>query len=346
MRGRAAEYQQASGINSARFVGSRVLCMSMRRSFIAIVFALMSAGFPATAQTHTTPRTVPYFEFHNSFWLNLHQTLFCQASTSIADEVPAKSSAWELALKFYKDHFTGHSLLFDPQLVEVNNWLATQPDEGKILDPSGLPPDLPPDLGKILQAAAGTYRIQWVTASSQNELWITKMEAGINALAPSIVPQLEAALGMPWPQQPIRVDVSNCVREIGGAYTTDDPPHTTISSRDEKNQNIAGVEIMFHEATHTMAGKTERAISSECAAQKKDCRDLWHAVLFYTVGNAMKNSLPKDEKATFVPYAYRFGLYNRGAWKIYRIALEKDWQPCLDGKTAFADAVRSLVRDI
>lgn len=52
------------------------------------------------------------------------------------------------------------------------------------------------------------------------------------------------------------------------------------------------------------------------------------------------------KKQGFVPYAYRFGLYNHGAWKSYRIALEKDWQPYLDGKIAFAEAIRALVRDI
>lgn len=287
--------------------------MSMRRSFIAIVFVLIFLSIPAIAQTHATPRTVPYFEFHNNFWLNLHQTLFYEASTdSTANEVSAKSSAWALALKFYKDHFKGRSLLFDLQLVQINDWLATQPDDGSILDLSGFPPDLLPDpsrdLGKILQAAAEPYRHQWIAASAQNELWIKKMEPRINALAPSIVPQLEAELGMPWPQKPIRVDVSNYVRELGEAYTTDDPPHTTISSGNPQNQDIAGIEILFHEATHTMSGKIERSLSSECATQKKNCRDLWHAVLFYTVGSALKNSFPADEKARFrsirVPFRF------------------------------------------
>ena len=33
-----------------------------------------------------------------------------------------------------------------------------------------------------------------------------------------------------WPAYPLRVDVSYFVAEAGGAYTTDDPPHTTLSS--------------------------------------------------------------------------------------------------------------------
>ena len=167
------------------------------------------------------------------------------------------------------------------------------------------------------------------------------MEPKAVAIAPMVVPRLEAELGAAWPEKPVRIDVSDYVREIGEAYTTDYPPHTTISSRNSQNQDIAGLEIIFHEASHTMSRKIEDSLSIECAAQKKNCGDLWHAVLFYTVGNAVKQSLPAEP--TFVPYAYRFGLYNHGAWKVYRIALEKEWQPYLDGKTEFTDTIRALV---
>ena len=314
----------------------------MRRILTAITFALMFAGIPALAQTRQSQRTAPYFEFHSNFWLNLHQTLFFEATGKSAPTDGSQNSPWELAVKFYKDHYSGHSLLFDPELVRINDWLATQAYDGHNLDTSGLPTDI----GKVLQSASENYRSKWITANSNNESWIKIMEPKINAIAPNVVPQLEAELRMPWPENPIRVDVSDYVRAIGEAYTTDNPPHTTISSRNPQNQDIAGLEIMFHEASHTMSRKIEEALSTECAAQKKNCGDLWHAVLFYTVGNAIKQALPTDQKPTFVPYAYRFGLYNHGAWKVYRMALEKDWQPYLDGKIEFADAIRALVNDL
>ena len=314
----------------------------MRRIFAAIAFILMLAGISALAQIRSTQRTAPYFEFHSNFWVNLHQALFFEAATEPPKEDSSKNSSWDLAIKFYKDHFKGRSLLFDTELIRINDWLATQPDDGHSLDISGLSPDV----GRVLQSAAEIYRTRWITANSNNERWIKDTEPQINAIAPIVVPRLESDLGMAWPEKPIRIDVSDYVRQIGEAYTTNNPPHTTISSRNPENQGVAGVEIAFHEASHTMSRKVEESLSAECAVQKKNCGDLWHAVLFYTVGNVVKQSLPVDQRPTFIPYAYRFGLYDHGAWKSYRIALEKDWQPYLEGKTEFKEAIHVLVSDL
>jgi hypothetical protein len=315
----------------------------MRRISALILLTLLAADISVLAQAPPTQRTTPYFKFHSSFWVNLHQRLFFEASNAPPSaEVSSKNSPWDLALKFYKDHYSGNSLLFDSQLIQINDWLATQPDDGSTLNISGLPADV----GKVLQSAAESYRLQWASVNSNDERWIKEMEPKATMLAPEVVPQLEAELGMPWPQELIRIDVSEYVREIGEAYTTDHPPHTTISSRSQENQDTAGLEIIFHEASHTMSRKIEKSLSSECAIKKKNCGDLWHAVLFYTVGNAVKRSLPADQKSDYVPYAYSFGLYNHGMWKAYRIALEKDWQPYLDGKVEFEDAIRALVRNL
>ena len=46
----------------------------------------------------------------------------------------------------------------------------------------------------------------------------------------------------------------------------------------------------------------------------------------------------------YMPYAYRFDVYSKGMEKD-RAALEQDWQPWLDGKVPFEEALRHLVRD-
>lgn len=251
-------------------------------------------------------------------------------------------AGWDLAREFYVKHFAGRSLLFDSKLVEINDWLATQADYGSSLDSSGPQPDL----AMILRSAAENYQSKWTTANSKNQLWIKTMEPQVVAIASTAVPLMEADFGMPWPHDPLRVDVSYEVHEIGEAYTTDHPPHTTISSSSPQNQGVAGLEILFHEAAHTMSRKIERALASECSLQKKECGDLWHALLFYTVGDVIKRSLPSAEQQSFTPYAYRFGLYNHRSWAIYRVALEKDWQPYLDGRAGFDSAIRALVTDL
>ena len=88
-----------------------------------------------------------------------------------------------------------------------------------------------------------------------------------------------------------------------------------------------------------------KAINEECAAQKvRAPRNLWHALIFYTTGELVRRELGMAGDAHYMPYAYRFDVYAKGMDKD-RAALERDWQPWLDGKVPFEDALRNLVRD-
>ena len=142
------------------------------------------------------------------------------------------------------------------------------------------------------------------------------------------------------------MDVCYYVPEIGHAYTTDDPPHTTFSSSALSLKGLSGLETLFHEASHSFADTMSNALFAECGAAKKNCGDLWHAVLFYTPGVEVRRALPVDEQAAFTPYAYKYGLYTRGDWPKYRVVLEKDWQKYLDGKIDFTSAIHAMVADL
>ena len=72
--------------------------------------------------------------------------------------------------------------------------------------------------------------------------------------------------------------------------------------------------------------------------------DLWHGIIFFTVDELVKRELHKDNDPRYQPYAYRFGVYDRG-WQNIRMALERDWQPYLDGKVDFGRAMAMLVAD-
>jgi hypothetical protein len=73
-------------------------------------------------------------------------------------------------------------------------------------------------------------------------------------------------------------------------------------------------------------------------------RNLWHALIFYTTGELVRRELGMSGDARYLPYAYRFDVYSKGMDKD-RAALERDWQPWLDGKVPFEEALRNLVRD-
>lgn len=299
---------------------------------------------------------MPLFDFHSSFWVNLHQLLFHEALQSLGKSdrrlqsdtpisapgmSPQDEATWNAAIRFYASHFGTRRQVFDGELIRINDALATQPDNGATMNPTGLPPDLV----AALQSAAPVYRKYWWAVHNQsNEHWIASQRDRVGQLGPGVAVAMTKDLHQQWPSVPVRVDVCYDVAEIGHAYTTD--PHTTLSSSAPTLQDLNGFELLFHEASHTFADTLTDALSAECRAQKRECGDLWHSVLFYTSGVEVRRKLSSDEQASFTPYAYRYGLYTRGDWPNDRQVLEKDWQKYLDGRVDFASAIRAMVTDL
>lgn len=137
-----------------------------------------------------------------------------------------------------------------------------------------------------------------------------------------------------------RVDVTEYAN-WAGAYTTLGPTHITVSSGNAGNQGDAALEILFHEASHSIAGKLRAALTDEAKAQNKlfRRREFWHAVLFYTTGEIVRRHLD-----SYTPYALKNGLYDR-AWAGAPEVLDTDWKPYLNGKIDLATAIRGVVMD-
>lgn len=297
-----------------------------------------------------------YFNFQDNFWINLHHTLCFEAKlratpvrpmdkvirlplpvTGFANE---EKQAWEKAVQYYVTTFSGHRLLFDRGLVAINNALADNEDPATLSDN----PDIPTALAAVLRAAGPVYRQHWWPAHLKaNQEWIASMRSRVDEMSPAVIPRLEELLQDKWPSAPDRFDVTYVVAEIGGAYTTEHPGHTTLASSEVDNTGPEGLETVFHEGAHLLTAHLEHALVQECRAQKKDCGDLWHAVQFFTVGEVVKAEFARRGTSNFIPYAYKFGLYERGRWSIFRVAMEKNWQPYLVGKTNFTMAIKNLV---
>src|SRR6516164_4255926 len=127
-------------------------CLISRELFLILFSFTAAAGSPSAN----------YFEFHNNFLMNLHHTLFREMVVGKMDEPTKKkiglvplsdaglseqeNQVWTSAIHFYSTTFAGRRLLFDAQLVTLNNSLGRQKDP-QILDPSGLPEDFVRCLG-------------------------------------------------------------------------------------------------------------------------------------------------------------------------------------------------------
>lgn len=326
-----------------------------------LLAALLTSPARVTAQERRpTTRTMPLFAFHSNFWVNLHQVLFHEAKLradkpdrglEIASPLAGagmsqqEAADWNAAVRFYAAHFGTHQQfgpLGDDQLIQINDGLARQPDNGAPLNPAGLPPEVVP----VLRSAAVIYRKYWWAAHDEsNENWVASQKERVQDLGPELASAMTRDLHQQWPAAPVRVDVCYYVVALGHALTTLRPPHITFSSSDPSNQDLSGFELLFHEASHTYADTLINALSAEGRARHKDVGDLWHSLLFYTSGVELRRSLPAPEQAGYTPYAYRYGVY-RGRWRNYRLILETDWQAYLDGRVDFNHAIHSMVADL
>lgn len=267
---------------------------------------------------------------------------------------PAVSADWLAAVRYYAANLAHRDLLFDDGMVMINTRLA-ELDSCADLSGKSAPAcasGFRPAMIQALEKAAPVYRQLWWPQHDQlNHEWIAAMTPLLRGLGRTLAAQLASVYQSPWPIGPIRVDVVSYGGPFG-AYTTLDPTHIIISSANSNNQGPWGFEVLFHEASHSLSRSVENGIIRECRARDIPIpRDLWHALLFYTTGELVKRAFANQAAShtpaspaaqSYMPYAYRNGLYQRG-WQDYERVLQAYWQPYLDGKTDFDHALGALV---
>jgi hypothetical protein len=210
---------------------------------------------------------------------------------------------------------------------------------------------LPPKITQVLDSAAPVYRAHWwLEQDRANRKWIAAVSPLVRNRGLELAQRLAEIYQTKWPAEKIRVDVSPYANSAG-AYTTLDPLRVTISSTDPRNQGNAAFEVLFHEASHGIAEPVQAAIVRECRQRDKPIpRDLWHALIFYTTGEVIRPVMTSAVTAAsgeapgeeYTPYAVREGLYTRG-WDAYLKLLTRFWQPYLEGKSTFDDAIARMV---
>ena len=335
----------------------------MRASHAISLALLLAISFvvPANlfAQADASIAPLPVFEFHSGFWLNLHHTLYRQARqlrtpglspvAPIGNLSATEQKAWDAAIAYYAQTYAGKDLLFSLDLVLIKNQLG---DFETCDDLAGLKKrtcdaGLPKRLTEVLDGAAPVYRAHlWADHDRANRRWIAAVAPLVRRSGVDLSHRLAEIYQTDWPRERIRVDVT-AFANASGAYTTLDPLRVTVASTDTRNQGPEALEILFHEASHGIADSVQNAILRECRQRDKPVpRDLWHALLFYTTGEIIRPTVVSSDqgpaKASYVPYAVREGLYKRG-WENYLRVLTDFWQPYLDGKTSFDDAIAHMV---
>ncbi len=289
------------------------------------------------------------FQFQGNFWVNLHDVLYRHAQAPqcpqgeldgecahVYDLTPADQAAWTAAVKWYAANLAKRSLFFDPEMVRINDVLANlAPDDN--LDHRGLPDGLV----DALRTAAPVFRkYYWPDQEYRNQRWLAAVTPKLKDYGSDVAQRLSTIYGMPWPAQPMRVDL---VMYAGptGAYATLNPLHLVISTANARNQGNYGLEILFLEASHVLVGKVQEGLARESRARNKPLpQDLWHALLFYTTGELFRRRLPG-----YTPYAEHNTLYRTPGWDRFHDLLERDWKPFLEGSTDRDAALAKLAAD-
>ena len=291
----------------------------------------------------------------------------------------AEQKAWEDAVSYYTANFVDKDLLFSGELVELKNQLSDFEDCDELSGRTKKFCDagLPPKLTQALESAAPVYRLHlWPDHDRANRRWILRVAPLVIEQGVGLSERLADIYQTRWPRQKIRVDVA-AYANWAGAYTTLDPLRVTIASLDSRNQGAEALEVLFHESSHGIAEPVQDAIIRECRQRDKAIpRDLWHALIFYTTGEVIRpvlassdatpagqldlrsatsaaesssNSSRENSRGSsateYTPYALREGLYQHG-WKNYLDVLQRFWQPYIEGRATFSDAIARMVSSL
>jgi hypothetical protein len=199
-----------------------------------------------------------------------------------------------------------------------------------------------------LNAAAPIYRAHtWPARQRDNDAWIARARGLVEEHGAAMSTALAKAYHITWPSEPLLVDA---VGEIGpnSAITHDGLPgfaaHTQAGAASPRSTGDAPLELLFHEAGHILSvgGRITAMIDEEAARQKLEApRDLWHQVMMYTPGVVAKRELANTGHPGYRTYGERYPAMPAAV----REAFERSWQPYLDGKTPFEQALHDLVRD-
>jgi hypothetical protein len=292
---------------------------------------------------------VASLQFHSAFWPNLHHTLYVAAWDRRAsgrrlagtfpepltgDLTPDERAAWEAAVAYYDRELASLDLLF-------SNRLAGSVRRAMI-EAGGTPGgNLEAAHREALGAAAPVYRKYWWPIHDRaNRAWIADVAPLTKEIAKEVTARLASLYQTPWFTEPVRVDIVRA-GNWQGAYTLNRPTHVTIASGDSDASGWNGVDVVFHEVSHTLILRIQHLIEAEARAAGKQPGTLWHALQFVMTGEVVREALAA-RKVDFTSYVYRTGLIDR-AWGTFRQPLEREWMPYIQGKISLEEAIKRLV---
>ena len=122
-----------------------------------------------------------------------------------------------------------------------------------------------------------------------------------------------------------------------------------MSVQDPAESGTGGLDVLFHEASHSIAdpnrGTIGGAIVAEAARLNRPAPDqFWHAVIMYTPGKLVED-VPTRSGTKYTMVWMQPGLFGQ-AWSRYYRALETHWLPYMQGTGTLETAIALCVEEI
>ena len=320
----------------------------------------VSLSASATTSDRSPVLTTPHFAFFSGFDANLNDSLIAAGLArkngkaelfGSGEEVPcfgalplSARAAWNRAVDYYAD------------VISPANWTDREQYLLRV-QIAGFDEEWKDEADRQFVEIARSFRkvatpayeaCRWKAQDAKNRRWIEELKPRLEADEAKIADRLAQLYGQPWTGLPIPVDVVEVVNWAGANSILRDSGggHLLISSSDA---GPAALETVFHESSHILMGRgapVRKALQSAAAAANYELpRDLWHVVLFYTTGEVVRSALASDGETGYTPMLNEIMARGDG-WQVYRLPLEKEWKPYVEGRKTLDRAAAGLIKAI
>jgi hypothetical protein len=300
------------------------------------VSAALIAAIVATVSANAQEK--PLFTFHSNAWLNLHHYVraVARGAPGPSGLTAEEQKQWAAGVEFYKP-YASRDVLRDDGMVAIASALRGAEGRSNL---EGI--SIEREVKSALERLMPVYRTHgWSDHDRANRDWITTIVPLVEHHGAAISQSLRRIYGVTWPAEPMYVDLS-VVAGPGGAFSVNN--HITISSTDPGYRGYAGLEMVFHEASHGLAlfDALIQPLNRIAAEQKVALPpQLWHAVLFFTAGEVTARDL-KARGIDYTPYA-NAAFYDNMCRAGCRNKIAEHWTPRLDGQRSIPEALSGLV---
>ncbi|GAB5535542.1 MAG: hypothetical protein Rubg2KO_17910 [Rubricoccaceae bacterium] len=284
--------------------------------------------------------------FYSDFWLNLHDYLYGRAREPDVVQVPGGSveciaalpetqqNAWRAAEAFYEAEMPERHHRRDPLIRAIRHRFAETATEHEPLADSTL---------EILTAAAPAYRAcLWGIHDARNRERIAELVRMVVAHGPALRYRLERAYRADWPAG-IVVDIAPYAAFANTSGGLGQEPHTMLSNTHPDLVGWSGLEILFHEGSHSMfnarhgeVARSLRAASMETGVERPS--QLWHALSFHTSGRIVQE-MAAAEGDEYTPYYIRRNIFSE-----FVEVFDAHWNSYLEGEMAMDEAALAVMR--